>query len=170
MPGSEFTIPLNPFPMIRRTIILSLFAITCCFSTTFAQRQRTFTAPSPSSPGVTIHSPITPPDKASTGTDWSFLPLSATHADEFVRDHPTYDGRGVIIFIFDTGVDPGVPGLLTTSEGKRKVIDVRDYSGTGDVPYVLAERMGDELRVSGKTVLRLSLIHISEPTRQAEIS
>lgn len=103
---------------------------------------------------MTARPPVAVPDKALTHTEWSFLPLSATHADEFVQEHPSYDGRGVIIFIFDTGVDPGVPGLLTTSEGTRKIIDVRDYSGTGDVPYVLAERVGDELRVDGKTVLR----------------
>jgi len=136
--------------MIRRTLLLSLFAISYLSLPSFAQRQHTFTAPSPASPTAP---PVAPPDKARTRTEWSFLPLSATHADQFIADHPRYDGRGVLVFIFDTGVDPGISGLLTTTEEKRKIIDVRDYSGTGDVPYVLAERAGDELRVGGKTVL-----------------
>ncbi len=117
-----------------------------------AQRGKTFTGPSTAQPSDV--EPITPPDKAANKTDWSFLPLSATHADQFVADHPNYDGRGVIIFIFDTGVDPGIAGLQTTTEGKRKIIDVRDVSGTGDVAYTLAERVGDELRLGGRTVLR----------------
>jgi len=95
-----------------------------------------------------------PADKTANRVTWSFLPLGATHADAFQHDHPTYDGRGVIIYIFDTGVDPGVPGLLTTTEGKRKVIDVYDASGTGDVLYDEAVRVGDELKVGTRVVLK----------------
>ncbi len=139
--------------MIRRTLFFTIFTLFIFSAAAFAQRGKTFTGPSPASPGSVT--PITPPpDKAANKTDWSFLPLGATHADRFVSDHPTYDGRGVIIFIFDTGVDPGIDGLQTTTEGKKKIIDVHDLSGTGDVTYATAERVGDELRVSGKTVLR----------------
>jgi tripeptidyl-peptidase-2 len=143
--------------MSRSTLFFSFFVVSIFSTVAFAQRGKTLTAPSPSSPGLALPvpaSPVTPPDKTLGKTDWSFLPLSATHADQFVEEHPNYDGRGVIIFIFDTGVDPGIAGLQTTTEGKRKIIDVRDLSGTGDVAYALAERSGDELRVSGKTVLR----------------
>ncbi len=138
--------------MTCRTLFLSFFALSILSTAALAQRGKTFTGPSAAPPSS--GEPIMPPDKAANKTDWSFLPLSATHADQFVEDHPNYDGRGVIIFIFDTGVDPGIDGLQTTTEGKKKIIDVRDLSGTGDVVYALADRVGDELRVNGKTVLR----------------
>ena len=138
------------FSMQRTTLFLCLFLLLSVCNSAIAQHTKHLTAPGPT---PIPSAPVAAPDKAKAPTEWSFLPLSATHADEFVRDHPTYDGRGVIIYVFDTGVDPGVTGLLTTSEGTRKVIDVRDYSGTGDVLYVPAEREGDELRVNGETVL-----------------
>jgi tripeptidyl-peptidase II len=143
---------LTHYPMNSRTFFLLLFALFFLSTASFAQRGKTFTGPSTAP--LNLAMPVMPLDKAVGKTDWSFLPLSATHADQFVEDHPTYDGRGVIIFIFDTGVDPGIAGLQTTTEDKRKIIDVRDVSGTGDVAYALAERVGDELRVGGKTVLR----------------
>ncbi len=118
-----------------------------CSNSSYGQR-RPVTAPSASAPSIVLS------DKVATHTEWSFLPLGATHADAFVREHPTYDGRGVIVFIFDTGVDPRIAGLETTTEGNRKIIDVHDFSGTGDVDYEPAERQGDELRVQGKLVLR----------------
>src|SRR5437868_2612543 len=109
--------------------------------------------PRPVTGAITPPTVSIPADKTATHSSWSFLSLGATHADAFERDHPTYDGRGVIILIFDTGVDPGIPGLSTTTDGKHKIIDVRDFSGTGDVPYEEATRVGDLLKVQGVTVL-----------------
>src|SRR5882762_1352562 len=62
------------------------------------------------------------------------MPLKSTGVDIFRALHPTYDGRGVLIAILDSGIDPGVPGLITTSTGAPKVIELRDFSDEGRIP------------------------------------
>src|SRR5206468_11125438 len=62
------------------------------------------------------------------------MPVKNTGVDVFRTLHPTYDGRGVLIAILDSGVDPGVPGLIATSTGAPKIIELRDFSGEGRVP------------------------------------
>jgi subtilisin family serine protease len=61
------------------------------------------------------------------------MPRRSVGAEHFLAEHPTYDGRGVLIAILDSGLDPAVPGLATTSTGRRKVLDLRDFSGEGRV-------------------------------------
>uniref|UniRef100_V5I9M9 Tripeptidyl-peptidase 2 n=1 Tax=Anoplophora glabripennis TaxID=217634 RepID=V5I9M9_ANOGL len=64
---------------------------------------------------------------------WSLLPKKETGVVSFLSKYPAYDGRGTVIAILDSGIDPGAPGLKTTSDGKVKVIERFDCSGCGDV-------------------------------------
>ena len=61
------------------------------------------------------------------------LSLDANGVRSFLSKHPDKDGRGVVIAVLDTGVDPTQPGLTKTSHGKIKVLGARDFSGEGDV-------------------------------------
>jgi len=61
------------------------------------------------------------------------MPVASTGVTGFRLAHPGYDGRGVLIAILDSGVDPGIDGLRTTSQGLPKILDLRDFSGEGDI-------------------------------------
>ncbi len=61
------------------------------------------------------------------------LSRDAVGAAAFTEAHPTWDGRGVVVAVLDTGVDPTVPGLRQTTTGETKVIETRDFSGEGRV-------------------------------------
>lgn len=63
----------------------------------------------------------------------TLIPKREVGADAFLRSLPKADGRGVIIAVIDTGVDPAAAGLQLTSTGERKIVDVIDATGSGDV-------------------------------------
>lgn len=69
----------------------------------------------------------------------SFISIKSTGVQEFLQKYPKYDGRGTIVMILDTGIDVGIDGLKKTSTGEDKVIDVRDFTGQGDVQYFKAK-------------------------------
>lgn len=50
-------------------------------------------------------------DLKDTFPNVGIIPREETEASLFVDKHPQFDGRGVVIAIFDTGVDPLAPGL-----------------------------------------------------------
>jgi subtilisin family serine protease len=74
----------------------------------------------------------------------TFLSLSNTGVSEFLDQYPEYDGRGTIIIVMDTGVDMGIDGLIHTTTGEVKVIDVQDFTGEGDVDLYPAEIEEDD--------------------------
>ncbi|HUL04446.1 MAG TPA: S8 family serine peptidase [Gemmatimonadales bacterium] len=94
------------------------------------QAVRTPVLPPPSPPGPGAEAALPPNIAFNAG----FMPLASTGVDRFRRRHLSYDGRGVLIGILDSGIDPGVDGLQLTSYGAPKILDVRDFSGEGIVP------------------------------------
>ena len=80
------------------------------------------------------------------------MPLRSTGVEAFVAEDSTYDGRGVLIGILDSGLDLGLPGLATTTTGERKVLDVRDFSGEGHVELEEITVAGDTVSFGGTTL------------------
>ncbi|XP_060874087.1 tripeptidyl-peptidase 2-like [Metopolophium dirhodum] len=86
---------------------------------------------------------------------WALVPKRETGVTNFLAKNPSYDGRNVTIAIFDSGVDPGSPGLKLTSEGKPKVIARYDCSGAGDVDTsTIATLEGNKIKgLSGRVLV-----------------
>lgn len=97
-------------------------------------------------PEDTLH-PMVPPEAAYSH---GWMPLASTGVEKFLLQHPTHDGRGVIIAILDTGIDPGIPGLLKTSTDAPKVLDLRDFSNEGAVPLTRVTPSGDSVEIAGR--------------------
>ncbi len=91
--------------------------------------------------------PVVPPE-AAFAHGW--MPLVSTGVNDFLREHPTYDGRGVLIGILDTGIDPGIPGLSVTSTDAPKLLDLRDFSDEGSVPLRRVVPAGDTVEIAGR--------------------
>lgn len=86
--------------------------------------------PPPDHTAVARRDPALPPQLAMLA---GLMPLRSIGVDTFRVAHPTFDGRGVIIGVLDSGIDGGVPGLRQTSTGERKILDLRDFSGEGRI-------------------------------------
>jgi len=91
--------------------------------------------------------PVVPPD-AAYAHGW--MPLASTGVNDFLRSHPTFDGRGVLIGILDTGIDAGIPGLSRTSTDTPKLLDLRDFSDEGAVPLRRITPTGDSVEFAGR--------------------
>ncbi len=79
-------------------------------------------------PSLVAQAPGNSPEPFNRG----LLPKVETGATRLLEAHEEFDGRGVVVAIFDTGVDPGATGLQKTSDGKLKVVDLIDGTGSGD--------------------------------------
>lgn len=82
------------------------------------------------------------------------MPLASTGVDAFRAAHQTYDGRGVLIGVLDSGIDPGVAGLIVTTTGAPKVLDLRDFSGEGRVALTPVSPGADGTLAIGARTLR----------------
>jgi subtilisin family serine protease len=145
-----------------RSIVALILALACAP----AHREASEPAPRPAADTVATTpppaaKPAPPPDSAASDSVQriappevayarGWMPLSSTGVDRFLRAHPNFDGRGVLIGSLDTGIDPGVPGLGTTSTGAPKLLDVRDFSGEGAVPLTRVTPSGDTVVVGGR--------------------
>lgn len=94
--------------------------------------------------------------RAETFPAAGLLPKGETGVLKILKDHPEYDGRGIKVAIFDSGVDPGAEGLGRTSDGRLKVIDLVDATGSGDIA-ISKEASVDGGEVVGLTGRRLTL-------------
>jgi len=65
--------------------------------------------------------------------DAAFLPKDDLRVPAFLAAHPEADGRGVVVAVLDTGVDPGHVRLARTSTGERKILDLLDATDDGIV-------------------------------------
>ncbi|KAA3674274.1 tripeptidyl-peptidase II, partial [Paragonimus westermani] len=70
------------------------------------------------------------------------VPVWPINADVFMKENPECDGRNTVVAIWDTGIDPSAAGLQVTPDGKPKILDMVDASGSGDVRMLTRRRIG----------------------------
>jgi tripeptidyl-peptidase II len=134
--------------MRARSLIVLL--VTACSHAAAVQVPTPSTTPGTAAPGVGASAAPAAPDAVAAAPAQAarptspavapplallagLMPLRSTGVEQFRAAHPTYDGRGVLIAILDSGIDPGVQGLVITSTGGPKLLDLRDFSGEGHI-------------------------------------
>ncbi len=151
--------PLGPFRVSYRAVLSAAGLLLGCGRTPPAVVPDAVPADRAAAPGVqdlgAEPKPVIPPKEA-FARGW--MPLRATGVEDFLRAHPTYDGRGVLIGILDSGIDPSIPGLATTTTGERKILDLRDFSGEGVVPLDPVIPVGDQVTIGGKVLQGISRV------------
>jgi tripeptidyl-peptidase II len=112
---------------------LLVLATACASSKAITKPVKPVPAPPTALPDASRAAGLQPVVDPAVAYMLGLMPLKSTGVDAFRSLHPTYDGRGVLIAILDSGIDPGVPGLIATSTGAPKILDLRDFSGEGRV-------------------------------------
>lgn len=94
-------------------------------------------------------------------------PKGPSGVAELLARSPTFDGRGCVVAIFDTGVDVAAEGLRFTPNGQPKFIDAIDATGSGDVDMTCCVTPNDKNEIIGLTgrVLKLNPAW-SNPTKK----
>ena len=87
----------------------------------------------------------------------ALIPKREVGADAFLKANPTWDGRGVVIAVWDTGVDPAAAGLAVTTTGERKIVDILDASGSGDVVTTTKRKPDADGQLLGLSGRKLTL-------------
>lgn len=150
---------LGPFRASYRAVISAAGLLLACGRTPPAVAPGALPADRTTAPGVqdlgADPKPVLSPKEA-FARGW--MPLRATGVEDFLRAHPSYDGRGVLIGILDSGIDPSIPGLTTTTTGERKILDLRDFSGEGVVPLSPVVSVGDEVTIAGRVLRGVSRV------------
>ncbi len=93
-----------------------------------------------------------------------FMDKNTIGANEFIKQNSQNDGRGIVVFILDSGVDPSIKGLQLTSQGKVKVIEMQDFSGQTVISLSKAKKekikttdvlKGNNIKLKGYEKLKL---------------
>lgn len=94
---------------------------------------------------------VAPPDSGTPGQN-PYMPTRDVKSPQFVAAHPTWDGRGVVVGILDTGVTLDHPALSTTSTGLPKIRDWVTFTDpfTDDDPTWVD--MKDQVTAAGGTL------------------
>lgn len=138
---------------MRHATTLALFALLGGCAPATVQPPRPNVDPGRVPPPATIPAPTRPeqpvpiaPADAAWAQGW--MPLAATGVPGFLRAHPEWDGRGVLVGVLDSGIDAGVPGLQRTPTGSPKLLDLRDFSGEGAVALGPLQPVGDSVCIA----------------------
>jgi len=87
----------------------------------------------------------------------ALLPKKETQVEQFLIKYPEYNGDDITIAIFDSGVDPGASGLQRLPSGERKLVDLIDCSGAGDVDTSTVVQPAEDRSIQGLTGRKLKI-------------